>query len=79
MKWLQSLRIARPVRWQHLDCDIALQLCIAGTINLTHPARTYGRDDLVGIQPGSRCEWHMCAGLYAESPFQFAYLDVQHP
>jgi hypothetical protein len=36
--------------WQYFDRDFAIQLRVARSVDLTHPARAERRDDLVGTK-----------------------------
>ena len=47
----------RPVARDHLDRDLAAEARVAGPIDLAHPARTEGREDLVGPEARARGEW----------------------
>ena len=46
----QAIRVDRKGRRQHLDGDLSSQARIPRSIDLTHPASSERRDDLVGPQ-----------------------------
>ena len=64
LKSTQTVGLTRITCWQDFDGDFTLQRQIAGTIHLAHSARSEERDDLIGIEPGSCCQWHMFTRLY---------------
>jgi hypothetical protein len=63
---LPAFGIRRHGGRQHLDRDIAAQSWIAGTIDLAHPARSDGRDDLVRTEASADCNRHPCPGGLAD-------------
>ena len=46
----QRRLILRQTRGQHLHRNLAVQLRVARTVHLTHPARADGCDDFVGTE-----------------------------
>ena len=50
---VQSLRIAGPELWQHLNCHVAFQNRIASAIHLPHAACAEWRNDPIRIQPST--------------------------
>ena len=54
----QPIWIARENLRQDLDCNVALQLCVASAIDLAHSAGAYGGSDFVRTQPRARIERH---------------------
>ena len=55
----EPIAVAREMLRQHLDGDIALQLRIAGAIDLAHAAGTERRDDFVRAKAGPGRERHL--------------------
>jgi len=51
---LHALGVARHLRAQQLDRDLAAEPGVAGTVDLPHPARAERRDDLIRPQPHAR-------------------------
>jgi hypothetical protein len=47
LKASQPVGISRERWWENLDGNLALQLRVRRAINLTHPARSQSREDLV--------------------------------
>ena len=43
-------------RWQHLDRDVAMEVGVAGAIDLTHPPAPMAGDDLIGADARQRQE-----------------------
>ena len=62
---------------QHLDRDVASEARVARAIDLAHPARADGREDLVGTEPGSGGECHFEAGGLTRSFLLQALDDVE--
>jgi hypothetical protein len=59
----QPVRILREGTRQDLDGDIAVQLCVAGAIDLPHPADTDLFGNFVGTDPATGSERHVGAIL----------------
>ena len=55
----QAVGVLRERRRQHLDRDLARKPWIARAIDLPHPARADGREDLVGTELRSSSECHV--------------------
>jgi hypothetical protein len=51
-------RVAREMLWQDLDRDVAIQLRVAGAIDLSHPARAQRRQNLVRAEASSGRQRH---------------------
>jgi hypothetical protein len=49
----QAFRIPRDLREQHLDRDVAIELLVAGEIDLAHAARANALNDNVRPDPGT--------------------------
>src|ERR1700749_1416468 len=56
---VKTFGIVRPAVREDLDGHVALQGCIARTIDLAHPASAQRRDDFIGIQSGSPSKGHI--------------------
>ena len=56
----QAVGVRRKVIAKDLDRDVAPQLGVARTVNLTHAARTDGIANLVSPEPGSN-KAHICS------------------
>jgi hypothetical protein len=55
---------------QNLQRHVAIELRVAGAVDLAHAARANQRDDLVGAETSAGLEGHRCGGLYV--------LEVRH-
>src|SRR5262249_21215096 len=53
-----ALGIARELRREHLESNLALELQIAGAIHLSHPTLAEQREDFVMADAGSRWQSH---------------------
>src|SRR5262245_7006436 len=53
-----TVRIRDEQLGQHLDRDVAIELCIPGAIDLAHPARAESRENLVGAKVSAGCQRH---------------------
>jgi hypothetical protein len=53
-----TLEALRKFRGGDFDRDIAIQPRVAGAVNLAHPSRSEGRENLIGSQASSRCKGH---------------------
>ena len=54
----QAVRVRRQVAGQDLDRDVAPEARVAGAVDLSHAARTEGRDDLVRTETHAGTECH---------------------
>src|SRR5512135_2920663 len=45
---------------QYLDRDVPRESRVPGPVHLPHPPRAEGREDLVGTEPDSRADRHLC-------------------
>ncbi len=63
-----AVGILRERRGQYLDRSVAVELRIAGTIDLPHPARADGADDLVWANPRPGAQRHRLAPGRAHHP-----------
>jgi hypothetical protein len=58
LKPRQPIRILRERLGQHLDCDVALQPRVAGTIDLAHSAGADGGENFVGTESSASRQRH---------------------
>jgi hypothetical protein len=49
----KPIGIGRHCRWQHLDRDLPLQVCVGGAIDLAHPSGPDGSGDFVRAKTGA--------------------------
>ena len=61
---LPANRVARELRGQDLDRDVAHETRVVGAIDLAHAATAQRLDDLIGTEPGSFRERHVPARNY---------------
>ncbi len=63
----EPIRIARDGRDQNLDGHVAIELRVAGAIDLAHAAGAEQRDDVIGaeLRAGIERHWKNSGGLYA--------------
>ncbi len=56
----QAVRVMRERRGQHLDGDVAVELCVARAPHLAHPAFAERRGDMVNAEAGAGSQGHVC-------------------
>jgi len=54
----ETLGVVSEVLGEDLDRDVTPELGVAGSLDLSHPARTNGRDDLVDAEQASGRKHH---------------------
>ncbi len=62
-----AVGVLGEVRGQDLDGDGAVQARVARAVDLAHPARAKGREDLVGTEARSGRERHSAASLTGQT------------
>ncbi len=70
----QPVRVGGHRRRQHLDCDVALQLAIAGAVDLAHSARAEGRGNRVRPEDCAGRERHHASIISRQGPAMWAIL-----
>ena len=58
LKARQTVGITRKLGGQDFDCHVAVEPCVACTVDFAHAASTRRRDDLVGTQLSTSFESH---------------------
>jgi hypothetical protein len=58
LETLPAHGVGRKLRRKNLDRNGAIEPSIAGTVDLTHPARPEPGDDFVGAQFCATCQGH---------------------
>src|SRR5262245_7414473 len=59
LKPREALGIARKVRRQDLERDLALQAGVTRAVDLSHPPCAEGADDFIAPEAGARVETHV--------------------
>ena len=60
----EPLAVVCEGRWQNLQRDVAIELRVAGAVDLAHAARANQRDDLIRAETGTGRERHGGTGEY---------------
>ena len=68
LETLANLLVLRKMRGEDLDRDRALQPRVLRFVDLAHPSRAYGGEDLVGTEAGAGCEGHAAIGPEPRRP-----------
>src|SRR6476620_11068511 len=70
----EPLRIARERRRHYLERDVAPEFGVACEVDLTHPADTKGRPNLISTETRASRQAHARARLYVAGPLRVGFI-----